>query len=69
MCGECGPSLKDVLLLTHLCLPINLHHQPLQVTLETSHQLVKIKLEERKEKSNSLASYAQEITLFTFVLV
>ena len=66
MYKECGPTLKDLLLLTHLCLLNIPRHQALQVMLEKSHQIVKIRLEARKEMLNSLASYAKEITLLTF---
>lgn len=68
-CKECGPNLKDLLVLTHSCLLNIPCLQPLQFMLETCRQLVKIRLEATKEKLNSLEIYAREITLLNFVLM
>ena len=68
-CRECGPSLKELQFLSHPYLMNNPHHQPFVVMLETNHQPVTTRLNERKGESSSLAGYAREITLLTFFLV
>ena len=68
-CRECGPSLKEIQLLSHPYLLSIPCHQPLLVMLETSHQPMTTRLKARKEESSPLAIYAWEVTLLTFVLV
>ena len=68
-CREYGLSLKEILLLTHHCLVSRPCHLSLSIMLETSHQPMTTRLKARKEESSSLASYAREITLLTFVLI
>ena len=68
-CGECGPSRKELILLSHPCLLNIPHHQPLPIMLETNHQPMITRLKERKEVLCTPTYYAREIPLIIFFLV